>query len=169
MRTVEFRIVKSNLTSHIKSVIVALLPYVPNIHSRRTYRSYNIHQNHFRNCLFHFAPPNHPVFSRTSLSIPRNGDPASNVTEESDLQSAKQFAPQTSTDERTIISIKPVSQNTHRSIRDNLDSDSNRIDQSNRQCEKHLSPKTLTDAGRIISTKPVSQNVSPFNFGQSRP
>jgi hypothetical protein len=59
-----------------------------------------------------------------------NLDSDSNVTEESDWQSEKQLSPNTSTDEGTMISIKPVLMNASFSICDNLDPDSNLTEKS---------------------------------------
>jgi hypothetical protein len=71
-----------------------------------------------------------PLPWRTSLSLPSNFDPDSNVTEKSDPQEEKQSSPKISTDAGIMISTKPVLQNALLSIRDNLDPDSNLIDES---------------------------------------
>jgi hypothetical protein len=67
---------------------------------------------------------------RKSSLTPRNFDPDSNVTEESNLHSEKQLSPKSSTDAGRMISIKPVPLNGHPSIRDNLDPDSNTTEES---------------------------------------
>jgi hypothetical protein len=102
----------------------------------------------------------HPALRRTSLSVPSNGDPASNVTEESDRDSAKHLSPETSTDEGRMILTKPLLKNSSSSIRDNLAPDSNVSEESDLHSEKHFSPKTSTDEGRMILTKSVLKNAS---------
>jgi hypothetical protein len=92
------------------------------------------------------------------LPIRDNLDRVSNVTEESDLHFAKQFAPKNSTDEGRMIPCKPVLLNTPLSIPDNFEPDSNVTEESDPHKEKHSSPKSSTDAGRMISTKTVSWN-----------
>jgi hypothetical protein len=99
--------------------------------------------------------PTHPAFWSTSLSVPGNLNPDSNVTEESDLQFEKHLSPNTSIDAGRTISIKPVPMNASFSIRDNLDPDSNLTKESDLQLEKHPSHKISIDAGRMISIKPV--------------
>jgi hypothetical protein len=69
---------------------------------------------------------------------PHTSVPDSNVSEGSELQSAKQDSPKTSTDARRMILTKTVSLNAYPSIRDNLDHDSNVTDESDLHKEKHL-------------------------------
>jgi hypothetical protein len=71
----------------------------------------------------------------------------------------------TSTDERRMLSIKPVLLNPPNLRRDNLDSDSNVTEENDPQSAKHLSPKISTDTRRMISTKSVSRNASISNRG----
>jgi hypothetical protein len=59
-----------------------------------------------------------PVTQNTSVSIPSNLDPDSNVTEKNDLHSEKRLLLKISTDEGTMILAKPVPRNARFSIRD---------------------------------------------------
>jgi hypothetical protein len=93
---------------------------------------------------------------KASLDTSRNLDFDSNVTDESDLHSAKHFSPKTSTDAGTMIRIKPLLKNAFSSIRDNLDSDSNVTKQSDPQFEKQSFSKTSTDAETTNSIKSAS-------------
>jgi hypothetical protein len=90
-------------------------------------------------------------------SIRDNFDPDSYISEESDLQEQKHHFPKTSTDEGTIILIKPVLRNSHFSIRDNIDPDSNVIDESDLQSESR-SETDVNDTPQIgsISFEPQS-------------
>jgi hypothetical protein len=72
------------------------------------------------------------------FSIRHHLHPDSNVTEENDLQSGKQYSPKTST--------KPVLQNAFSPIPDNLDSDSNIADESDPHFEKQFASKNATES-----------------------
>jgi hypothetical protein len=104
---------------------------------------------------------------RKAVGISRKGDDrqrngygkVQHMSRKSDLQQEKHLSPKTSTDEGTIISIKPIPKNAYFSISDNFEPDSNRIVEIDLQQEKHPSPKTSTDEGTIISIKPVSENA----------
>jgi hypothetical protein len=65
-----------------------------------------------------------PVPLNILSSIRDNLDPASNVTEESDLNFEKHLLSKTSIDGGRKISTKPVPNNSNSSIYDNLDPDS---------------------------------------------
>jgi hypothetical protein len=76
----------------------------------------------------------------------RNLDLDSNVTEESDPQSAKQHSSKTSTNEgRRMISTKPVPKKAFFSIRHNLDLNSKLTEESYSHFENHSSLKTSID------------------------
>jgi hypothetical protein len=66
-----------------------------------------------------------PALANASFSIRDNLDPDSNVTEDSDPQSEKQLAPNTSIDEGNTISTNRLRKNANFSIRDNFNPDLN--------------------------------------------
>jgi hypothetical protein len=125
----------------------------------RTWKSERSGDSGSRSLFFYSPLLNHPASRRTSSLIPRNGDPAWNVIEESDPRSAKRARPKTVTNGGRMIFIKPVWRNAPASIRENLDPDSNPTEESGPHAAKHFLPNCSIDAERMISSNQVLKNA----------